>query len=321
MIKGKLMDQNNADLMQETSVSGPKGGTQVVYINSFTNSGSTILGSLLGGHPQIQYIGESKNFQANILADKLCSCGLAFKVCPFWKQVLSDLGMDIDEFSTKVGARSRLHKLLQLLLLFDVSSDHVIFSLGRNPFDRERTMVSNVIRLHQLAAKVSGKPIICDSAHRSSLAKQLSLKYKHGSIKIIHLIRDGRGVMNSIVKKQKVGAAAAAKDWRNYTRYALLVQRTIPEAFTMQVKYEDLGSRFSDTLNRIYAFLNLELLAQQPLIERTNFHVIGGSRTLRSRSAWEFRFDETWRSELSPSNLDTFQKIAGRLNRSLGYER
>lgn len=33
----------------------------------------------------------------------------------------------------------------------------------------------------------------------------------------------------------------------------------------------------------------------------------------------KIRLDESWRTQLSPDDLETFEKIAGRMNRRLGY--
>jgi hypothetical protein len=41
---------------------------------------------------------------------------------------------------------------------------------------------------------------------------------------------------------------------------------------------------------------------------------------MRLDSTPEIKLDERWREVLSPSDLEIFDPIAGRLNRQLGYE-
>lgn len=293
--------------------------TRIVYINSFQNSGSTILGVMLGSHAQIEYVGESMNFQVNVLGKKLCSCGQDYRSCPVWSRVLGNIGTPIDKFPTKVGKLTRVHQLLQLLLLFNISSDHPLFSRGFNLFSAERSMVKNIRRLNETVADLTRCKIVCDSSHRSSLAKQLYLSHPPESFRIIHLIRDGRGVTNSVIRKELDSRSSVERDWRNYTVYALLTQKSIPPQYSLRIRYEDLCQNPRTTLSKISDFLELPDWEHVPSPERDSYHFIGGSRTLKSRDSWKLYVDERWRTELAQQDLKTFEQKAGWLNRALGY--
>ena len=61
---------------------------RVVQISSLGHSGSTAVGLMLGGHPELAYLGELSPFLREVLAGRsltdLCTCGEVVTECAFW---------------------------------------------------------------------------------------------------------------------------------------------------------------------------------------------------------------------------------------------
>ena len=53
---------------------------------------------------------------------------------------------------------------------------------------------------------------------------------------------------------------------------------------------------------------------------RAERHNLGGNPMRKRADERSIRLDEAWRRSLDRAVLDTFERIAGRLNRGFGYE-
>ena len=69
---------------------------QIVYMAGSGHSGSTLLGMMLGKHPEISDLGEANRLYISARAKKsikphLCGCGKSVKECYFWLKVTREL--------------------------------------------------------------------------------------------------------------------------------------------------------------------------------------------------------------------------------------
>jgi len=175
-------------------------------------------------------------------------------------------------------------------------------------------------------------------------------------IKFIHLIRDGRAVTASMLRKRWKNRITsmwrAARQWRYDVRRNHRLLKRQPAADQIMVRYEDLIADRHAELSRICDFLGMQY--DPTMIEFWNgdHHPAGGnagtmfSMAREKESAGEaaradqiahrvdpqrldvnyyeeqdpgqFR-DERWKNELSDRDLRIFGLIAGRLNRQFGY--
>ena len=66
-----------------------KNRLRVVYIMGYGRSGSTILDTILGNHPDLESVGELLHaVRLAFLEDEFCACGQRASECPFWTEVL-----------------------------------------------------------------------------------------------------------------------------------------------------------------------------------------------------------------------------------------
>jgi len=283
-------------------------------------SGSTLLGMLLGTHPSIQYMGELRNYQSYSLDEGLCFCGSPMSQCVFWSQISALLPVEVSSFQTK-SEKFLIHQLIKYLSLLNFAVK-LIETIGRKNrlINMEYEIIRNIIALYDIGATVSKKAFICDSSHRNTQAKLLYLYYPH-RFKMIHLVRDGRGVVNSIMRRKGFDIREASLVWRRHSRFTFISQCGIPSHKIMRIRYEDLCRDTGRVLAEVSRFLGLEIPQRTPKLVEYEFHFIGGSDTLRGKRVLEITLDERWRSDLSAQELRVFDRIAGGMNRIFGYHK
>ena len=167
-------------------------------------------------------------------------------------------------------------------------------------------------------AEVTGASHVIDSS-KSAVRLKLLYMQRPGSIRIVHLIRDGRAVAASAIRRLDISAATAARIWKRENQNLAIMLRTIPDHVKLSVRYEHLSENPVKELGRICDFLGLEYEEQLPTLWERPVHNIPGNPMLFNRSRRAIRKDDRWRGELSPADLRTVERAVGRLNRSLGY--
>lgn len=163
---------------------------QVFYIGGYGRSGSTLLHMFLGMHPSVIAVGEIARFFGKWQADDPCSCGQPLSSCSFWSRVYERYEAVID-----IPA-DRAQKITNVVERF---------KFVRSAVGREFTEQYGRIWAAFLKAicDVSQRPIIADSSKTAlaRLRRPLALqRYTPSSVSLIHLVRDPRAVMWSIIK-------------------------------------------------------------------------------------------------------------------------
>jgi hypothetical protein len=138
-------------------------------------------------------------------------------------------------------------------------------------------------------------------------------------LRLIHLIRDGRGVVDSWMKHKNVkDIKKAAGFWlHNNTAIERAMSYHFPTSFALTVRLEDICRDPDKEMHRIGSFLGLSPQFKTSNIDNRTFHIIGNSMRLKPIEA--VRLDEKWRRNLTPAELDAFNAIAGPMNRRYGY--
>jgi hypothetical protein len=135
--------------------------------------------------------------------------------------------------------------------------------------------------------------------------------------RVIRLLRDGRGVVNSYMKHTGSTVRQATLEWLRSHRAAERVLSKVDAKRVATVKYEHLCGEPERTLHRLFDFLDLAPPSTESETATSQLHILGnemrlGANTLRNA-------DEKWRRELRPSDLHEFESLAGRRNRGWGY--
>lgn len=295
------------------------------YIASPSFSGSTLLTFLLNAHPDICTVGELKGGMRDGYG-YVCSCGVPCGECRFWRDVIEGharqgVVFDLNDFRTRFERQpGRLAgKVLGAHVRGSVAewvrdAAVTLWPSLRNGRDRTLRAIEHFARV---SSAVTGASVFLDASK-----DPFRLKYLPGlrgfRLKVVRLVRDGRGVVNSMMRNEGYSVDAAARSWRRTSTELDRMEAKIPACDRLRVSYEALCRAPDQTLAAIYGLLGLDPSRAAADYREVEHHILGNRMRLRSSS--EIRLDEKWRLEMSEESLAAFEREAGDLNRKLGYE-
>jgi hypothetical protein len=250
----------------------------VVYIASVGHSGSTLLAMLLGAHSKIFGIGELSEFKSV----NRCSCKKLIKYCSVWKTLFP--------IFPKIGFR-------------------------RNKLCSDKKTFKYYAKVYARIMETVDCDVIVDS---SKDVDSLKLLLKNDfDVLGVHLVRDGRGVLNSWIKKGG-GVETSTRKWCRINEELNALRRL--DNRIILVRYEDLVNEPYKVLNFILDKVSLKYEESMLRVKSCSHHFIGGNR-MRDIGSEELKLDLSWRTNLSLEDKLCFLKIAGFMNESYGYAR
>jgi len=306
---------------------GPGSVRRLVYILSPAHSGSTLLAMLLGTHPDICTVGEIKATRMGDVSKYQCSCGTPILRCEFWKRVrdgMSLRGLDFDiahprmdvrsvgnayaRWLTRPLCRGRTVEFLRDLLLWMSPSWRAAYA----------TLQQRNLALLDTLCEVSGKSVIVDSS-KSALRLKYLLRLPRTDVRVIRLIRDGRGVTLSLCGMQRrIPMREAARIWVRSSNEGQGVLASVDSARWVQVRYEDLCADPRRVLAQLFRWIGVNPQGGTLDFRSREHHVLGNA--MRLKSAALDGPDERWKTVLTAEELRAFDTVAGKLSRAYGYE-
>ncbi len=222
----------------------------VVYIVGARNCGSTMLDALLGAAPGARSLGEVGGFQ-RYEPDRPCACQQP-QPCAACTSALAT----IETRGSFAAYRERANAPLKERRFF--------WALWRTP--GRRAYARDADSIFDAVAATTGSRILIDSSKNISRAAALAGDSRH-DIRVLHLVRDGRGVLRSRRKRAEVDGrpyreTASLAEWlgKNLMISWLLARRLPADRFLL-ARYEDLLADPGKELTRIGAFADLDLAA------------------------------------------------------------
>lgn len=301
----------------------------VVYIASVGYSGSTLLDMTLGSNKKIAGLGEAYLLSHYARRDNQCTCGQTVSNCNFWSSVENELqkkyGAHTDlknfDLASEGISQSIFRKIPSLADIgLVIGNEHLwalLCKISRSP-QVFRQAARNSIEIFEIAARIAEAEFIVDSSKYALPLKARYMELKE-RMKVIFLVRDGRGVCKSLMKRQDLTMEEAAKKWNRFNWNLRLVLKTIPNDQIYLLKYEDFCKDTNKQLALIGNFIGSdEKLAIHPL-EKELSHDIGGNPMRFRRAEKEIALDESWKQIITSQELKIFDSNAGKLNRKLGY--
>lgn len=303
---------------------------KVIHIVGSGRSGSTLLDIILGSHTDAVSGGELINaFSAVENFDEYCACGRAARNCEFWIDVFenwaSGNGKDWQIEITKLKNKyeSLLSTPVLLLSKLFKTKDYL----------RYQTLHK---RFYQSIAEVSGKNIIIDSS-KNPLRAYVLMDIAGIKPVVIHLIRDGRAVANSLLKSfQKDPESGVQKDLKpkpiSRTAVFWVILNLLTEwlianqqsASYRMIRYEDLMTDFKKEMDRLGEVISLDYSEIGNMVTTGKKleigHLIAGNR-LRMADYVTLAPDYSWRESLSNRQKAIFWLIAGITARRYGYRK
>lgn len=302
----------------------------LIYIAGYGRSGSTILDIILGNHDYIESVGELVNlFHDGMDIKRPCSCGKNYKDCEFWFPILSRLLGKFDKNNF-----NKMNKLQR-----DVESFSKLWRILTGfhsgiTCDQYRCVMTS---LFNHIAKASGKPFVVDSSKSSTdhIGRPYVFRKLCGfNVKIIHLVRDGRAVMWSLMRggnvemeigtnrKVRFGPYRAIMGWLLSNTIVSLMGFFDKSKNYKLVRYEDLINDPENELRRISSFLGINLDQIITQVRSQSYlkvgHNVGGNR-LRFSPKVRLDRDLEWRQKLPFRLRLLFLFLAWPLALKLGY--
>ncbi len=302
---------------------------KIIYIMGAGHIGSTILDIVLGSYPQMESLGEISKFHHfgwKLDENRQCSCGLPVYHCPFWSQVR-------DEWTELTGAgNAAKHIALQRQIeRRRFGWARLLRNSGRTLTPKFTEYMRGVEALYRAVQKASGKGFLIDSSLSPRRAYGLTLNPKI-DLYLIHLVRDGRGIIWSLKKPGKktltkvykpAPASRTIRYWITANLQSAYVFSQVKEEKRRLIRYEDFVIQPDVILNQIGAWVGEDLSRSGNELEPNQFsgerHTVGGNRI---RMHKEFRIipDFKWMEKLSESDRKFFWRTAGWLARHYQYE-
>lgn len=285
---------------------------RVIYIAGAGRSGSTLLDRTLGSLEGFNSIGEARHLLYGS-PDWLCGCWKPLGSCPFWGNVIRKIeGFFQTRSASEVEAIRWCHNSLirnrQMLLPYSKIYRRDFFPLS---------IYRDYLRIFYDAIFVaSDGGSIVDSSKSAAFALQLSM-LEEVELKIIHLVRDPRAVVNSLSKLKrkpeirdrevyldKAGTLKGSLMW-NVANYA--ASKLKQEGSYALIRYEDFASSPGATLARIRDLLHIDAIPdtiEEESFNRLSFtveHTVSGNPMRMQSGLTKISPDVKWYRELPRS--------------------
>ncbi len=297
----------------------------VVFVAGSGRSGSTLVERIIGAVPGYVNVGEILDLPRRVVADdELCGCGESFSDCEFWRQVGDRLAdgpttawrlpgwsrFDLDRLDRLQGLVARQRHLPRLLL--PARSDG--FGAAVEEYGaRYNELFSAVL-------STAAASFVVDASKWPSQA--LALHRGGVDVRVLHLVRDVRGVAHSLSKAglarphareggtttmySKPVAKGAARWLTTQTEIDLLAAVGVPIA---RVHYDEVVTRPVPVLSSALARLGCRVpdggfdhvggTPTAPVVTLPASHGLSGNPSRFKLGEVALRSDDAWRSSLS----------------------
>jgi hypothetical protein len=305
---------------------------KIVFILSAARSGSTLLDKALGSHEACFSMGEITNFADEFGKDQtLCGCGSWLKDCSFWAEV-----------GRVIKGKARVNSLQE----FDIKGANASRDMGKiKAFVDYLGLYDSALRrrllrtqlLYDTIAAVSGKDILIDSSKGVGRSILLGRHLKNYEPFYIHLIRDGKAVLNSNKKqsysvtlpngstqsffsdKNRKQIKQYIGNWMRYNKKVSRVLRFIPGKAKYFLRYEDFIKQPEKHLIAICHSIGIDYQPKMRALRNDHNHILGGNAARVNAKEILYREQADY-SNLTIEDLRLFERITGTYYKKMGYQ-
>lgn len=266
-----------------------------LFIGGCSRSGTTLLGAMLGSHP-----------------DLICTPESHFKT-----ELLRQLWPNVNQLNaTELLTHLTKHWRFKLWEVEDSPGALADMANGRSYGDLLNAISYAYARNH---GKPNATTWVDHTPENISYTKSLLALYPNA--KFIHIVRDGRAVASSILPLDwgPNSIIKAARWWMRMTSFGLAAEASLSSKQIIRVKYEDLITAPEPTVRRLCQFMGV---AYQPaMLDATGFtpptyttrqHQLVGRKPNAAMST-------RWRDRLTPRQIEIFEHQTRDFLEQLGY--
>jgi len=296
-------------------------------------SGSTVLDTILNNHEDVFGVGELVHlFREGAESQENCSCGQPRDECPVWNAVRKRWCEWTDVHP--ITSHSRLLSKFTCVQRFGIREWLRLNAANRDPGFIECLRQTQAV--YQSIAEVTGKSVIIESSKNPLRAKLLCLT-PGLDVRLVHLVRDSRGVawsrMKSLARSREGGVPQDIRPkpvpvscgyWLFMNALSERVRNAFPARPSARIRYEDFVSAPDEVLGTIGDIAGLDYSAVARRLSEGEpmepGHLYAGNR-VRTGGPIRLRSDMAWQHRLTSNQ----QRLAWLLTRSqmrrYGYER
>lgn len=265
-------------------------------------------------------MGEVHHLPIFLDQNRKCACGEKIRVCKTWSTLCRELGVcKPEKFPTMMlnaEPQSRISRWSENLLLASGIPFPPYLARHLLPASQWRAIMTS-ITVYNAVRRVTGRRVLVDGSKDARRLAMLARAIPE-SLYVLHLVRDGRAVAASAMRRELQSMAEAAEAWKTSNRRLDIAMRSIPKSRIKFLRYEDLCVDPQATMESLEHFLRVKRVPLETLTEDPTRHNVSGN-------AMRFSFDGTveqdnrWLQELGAVDLNTFDRKAGAMNQRFGY--
>lgn len=299
----------------------------------YGHSGSTLLDILLGSHDQIISVGEMVHYDPmSSEGENLCACGEKHSQCAYWVNVsehFKSLVSDAKTFFPKV-LKNKFDNWRSLICWIR------LLHRRKKPSQEYREYCRHLVALFKAVSISSGRSIIVDSSKSPCRATTLAGLKDMIDLRIIHLVRDGRAVCWSMMKKIRysndirfpeikrlIAFIRAMIGWTATNLAAeCIIKMGVGGDYYLKIRYEDLVEDHEAFFKQVGIVtgesMRKPMMAISSGIELDIGHMAGGN-PFRMRKKVAFNPDYDWCRNLPFGYKKLFGLVCGRALKHYGY--
>ncbi|MFV0458923.1 MAG: sulfotransferase [Actinomycetales bacterium] len=296
---------------------------RVLYIAGSGRSGTTLLERVVGTAPGYEPVGELIDLARRVAAEnELCGCSQSFADCPFWQAVGRRLAAQPGtRWRDPAWSPQNLDRLLELQRMLARQRYLPRLLIGPRSASVRTALHEYGQRYRQLYSAIAahaGADVVVDASKWPSQA--LALFRAGVDVRVLHVVRDVRGVANSLSKEDVVrpqsqgdatmysqSVASGAGRWlATQTEVDLL--RTVGMK-VHRLSYDDFVDAPATSLRGSLEALGLaspdfqavaEPAGGRPTVHLEPSHGLSGNPSRFRHGDTTLRADDSWRTRLSP---------------------
>lgn len=288
-------------------------------------SGATLFTILLDAHSQIVSNGESLPFGEDDDDHYDCSCGKYIEECEFYSAAAAHMRLrDSSEWDRSLFMQlptlSRIPVFSSFLQawMFEGSVRNRIIDAVPSYRATMKRFVDAQLLFFENARRLAGAPIYLDGT-KSTRRAQLFARDGRSDMKVIHMIRDGRGYCRSYLKNwsdETRNVAVPARLWLRYISQVDKFAHAYPSVPLLTVRYEDLCRSTTETMKSVYRFLDVPYEEFDNTVPH-NSHLLGNR--MRRTFDGKIREDTSWKTEMDSRTQRRATSIMESGLRRFGY--
>ncbi|CAK8722779.1 hypothetical protein KKHLCK_12045 [Candidatus Electrothrix laxa] len=301
---------------------------KIIYIVSDVRSGSSMLDNMISNHPEASTVGELHQLYTHIHYPNtmpwgdMCTCQEHLTECHVWRKVFNNYqkqyGVRYDELDARVPLkyRSIFYHMLMILAFFTPIKKIRAKLLCKLYRQKEIKAVGKTCyKLFRIFMTVNNVEIVIDSSKTTRNLHALILaKPDDIELKVIHIIRDGRAVLFSKIKRLneksqrmgtviKIASPKLVLSWA-YANLQIKMYETLTGSSNfITIKYEDLINETENILLKISEISEISYNEKMIKLSGQDKHNIGGTP---HRFTWhegtKITSDDRWKTALSKKN-------------------